>query len=151
MKKILVLVLVLCTFMSGTAQALELEWVGPETSFLDSLNRDVTDDVEHLKGIAFSYSDIPTCLSVEWVERISAILQTIIMSNDKEIGIETIIKTISNEGAFLDDYIIKRFEAKIQVDYIPEKDDIQNFADYLMDLDESKHSFYFIYTFDYRC
>jgi len=57
MKKILVLVLVLCTFMSGTAQALELEWVGPETSFLDSLNRDVTDDVEHLKGIAFSYSD----------------------------------------------------------------------------------------------
>lgn len=108
-----------------------------------------------LKGIfndsklAFSYSDIPTCLSVEWVERISAILQTIIMSNDKEIGIETIIKTISNEGAFLDDYIIKRFEAKIQVDYIPEKDDIQNFADYLMDLDESKHSFYFIYTYLY--
>lgn len=57
MKKILVLVLVLCTCLSGTVQAFELEAIGPETSFLDELNRDVSDDVNYLKDIAFSYKD----------------------------------------------------------------------------------------------
>ena len=40
------------------------------------------------------------------------------------------------------------FQAQIQVDYNPECDDIQYFADYLMDLDDTKHSFYFIYTYE---
>ena len=57
MKKILVLVLVLCTCLSGTAHALELEAIGPETSFLDGLNRDVTDDVNYLNSVAMSYKD----------------------------------------------------------------------------------------------
>ena len=57
MKKILMFVLVLCTCLSGTAQAFELEAIGPETSFLDSLNRDVTDDVNYLKNIALSFKD----------------------------------------------------------------------------------------------
>ena len=107
-----------------------------------------------LKGIFddsklnFSYSDIPTYLSVEWISRISSILRPVILANSKESGIEEIVRSISNEGYFLDDFVIDRFEAKIQVDYIPENDDIQNFADYLMDLDESKHSFYFVYTYE---
>lgn len=57
LKKILALVLVICTCLSGTAQAFELESIGPETSFLDSLNRDVSDDVNYLKNIAFSFKD----------------------------------------------------------------------------------------------
>jgi hypothetical protein len=57
LKKILMFVLVLCTCLSGTAQAFELEAIGPETSFLDSLNRDVTDDVNYLKNIALSFKD----------------------------------------------------------------------------------------------
>ena len=57
MKKILVLVLVLCTCLSGTAHALELEAIGPETSFLDGLNRDVTDDVNYLNSVAMLYKD----------------------------------------------------------------------------------------------
>lgn len=57
MKKILVLVLVFCTCLSGTAHALELEAIGPETSFLDGLNRDVTDDVNYLNSVAMSYKD----------------------------------------------------------------------------------------------
>lgn len=57
MKKILVIMLVLCTCLSGTAQAFELESIGPETSFLDSLKRDVTGDINYLRGIAESYKE----------------------------------------------------------------------------------------------
>lgn len=44
--------------------------------------------------------------------------------------------------------LIQSFQAQIQVDYDPVSDDIQCFADYLMDLDENKHSFYFLYTYE---
>ena len=57
MKKLLVMVLVLCICLTGTVQAFEIEAIAPETSFLDSLNRDVTDDVNYLHSIAFSYKD----------------------------------------------------------------------------------------------
>ena len=57
MKKFLIVILAICCFMTVNVQALELEWVGPETSFLDSLKRDVSDDVNYLKNIAFSYKD----------------------------------------------------------------------------------------------
>ena len=68
MKKILVLVLVLCTCLSGTAHALELEAIGPETSFLDGLNRDVTDDVNYLNGITMSYKDRFVVTQEEFVD-----------------------------------------------------------------------------------
>ena len=68
MKKILVLVLVLCTCLSGTAHALELEAIGPETSFLDGLNRDVTDDVNYLNSVAMSYKDRFVVTQEEFVD-----------------------------------------------------------------------------------
>ena len=106
-----------------------------------------------LKGIfndnklAFLYSDIPTNLSVDWVDKIMPIFKSIMVSNAKETGVSEIIKAISIDDQFSSDYIIDEFQAKIEVEYIPETDDIQNFVDYLMDLDESKHSFYFVYTY----
>lgn len=57
MKKLLIIVLVLCTCLSGTAHAFELESIGPETSFLDSLNRDVTEDIKYLRNIAELYKE----------------------------------------------------------------------------------------------
>lgn len=57
MKKILILVLVLCSLSSGAVQAFTIESIGPETSFLDSLNRNVTEDIDYLKGIAMQYND----------------------------------------------------------------------------------------------
>lgn len=68
MKKILVLVLVLCTCLSGTAHAFELESIGPETSFLDSLNRDVTDDVNYISGVAMSYKDRFVVTQEEYID-----------------------------------------------------------------------------------
>ena len=57
MKKIMIILLVLCTCLSGTVRAFELESIGPETSFLDKLNRDVTGDIDYLRSIAFAYKD----------------------------------------------------------------------------------------------
>lgn len=57
MKKLLIIVLALCTCLSGTAHAFELESIGPETSFLDSLNRDVTEDIKYLRNIAELYKE----------------------------------------------------------------------------------------------
>lgn len=100
------------------------------------------------KKLGFNYCDIPTNLSTAWVDKILPVFQSVMIKHDKEAGIIEIIKQISLNGTFLADYIMESFQAQIQVDYDPLEDDIQYFVDYLMDLDESKHSFYFIYTYE---
>lgn len=100
------------------------------------------------KKLSFNYSDIPVNLSLAWLEKILPIFQQIMIEFNKEEGIREIINKISVDDRFIDDYIMDSFQAQIQVDYNPECDDIQYFADYLMDLDDTKHSFYFIYTYE---
>lgn len=97
--------------------------------------------------MSYSYLDIPTKLSIEWVDKIIPVVQSIILSNDKEIGVSQVVTAITEEDKFKQENRIQCFEVKVQVDYDPESDVIQEFADYLMDLDETKHSFYFLYTF----
>lgn len=100
------------------------------------------------KKLRFNYSDIPTNLSTAWLNKILPVFQTIMTKHDKETGIREIVKQISSNEAFAANYVMESFQAQIQVDYDPVSDDIQCFADYLMDLDENKHSFYFLYTYE---
>lgn len=100
------------------------------------------------KKLRFNYSDIPTNLSTAWVDKILPVFQPIMIKHDKETGIREIIKQISFNSIFATEYVMESFQARIQVDYDPVSDNIQYFADYLMDLDETKHSFYFIYTYE---
>lgn len=102
----------------------------------------------HDKKLSFTYSDIPMNLSISWLDRIMPVFESIMVKNDKNTGIPEILKNISADDEFLPDYTIDCFRAQIQVDYNPAGDDIQLFADYLMDLDESKHSFYFVYSYE---
>ena len=102
----------------------------------------------HDKKLTFTYSDIPTNLSTAWVDKIMPVFQSIMVAHDKNTGISEILKKISTDDKLLPEYSIECFHAEIQVDYDPTGDDIQLFADYLMDLDESKHSFYFIYSYE---
>lgn len=95
------------------------------------------------KKLRFNYSDIPTNLSTAWLDKILPVFQTIMTKHDKETGIREIVKQISSNEAFAANYVMESFQAQIQVDYDPVSDDIQCFADYLMDLDENKHSFIF--------
>lgn len=66
MKRILILTLVLCIFMSSNAFA----FGGAETDtvFLDSLNRDVTDDVKYLENIAFAFGDRYVVTQEEYID-----------------------------------------------------------------------------------
>ena len=57
MRKTLIFILMLCISLSATAQAFDVEYIAPETTFLDSLNRDVTDDIKYLETIAASYNE----------------------------------------------------------------------------------------------
>lgn len=100
------------------------------------------------KKLSFNYSDIPTNLSTVWVDKILPVFQVIMVKYEKEAGVPEIMKQVSTSNNFITDYVMEGFQAQIQVDYDVENDDIQYFADYLMDLDETKHSFYFIYTYE---
>lgn len=57
MKKTVILLLLMSICFTGTVGAFDIVSVSPETSFLDSLNRDVTSDVDYLKNLAFMYGD----------------------------------------------------------------------------------------------
>ncbi len=100
------------------------------------------------KKLSFSYSDIPTNLSIDWLNKFMLICQTIMTNYSAETGVKEIIKIISKEENLLQEYKINEFSVRLQVDYNPKTDNIQNFADYILDLDEDKNSFYFIYTFE---
>ena len=86
------------------------------------------------KKLSFNYSDIPIQLSSDWLDKILPIFQAVMIKYDRESGVREIITKISNDDKFIADYIMDSFQAQIQVDYNPDNDDIQYFADYLMDL-----------------
>ena len=93
------------------------------------------------KRLNFNYNDIPISLSSAWLDKILTIIEPIMIKMDKESGVREIINKISVNDEFIGEYIMDSFQAQIQVDYNPKSDDIQYFADYLMDLDDTKHSF----------
>lgn len=91
MKKILILALVLCTCLSGTAQAFNLETIGPETSFFSGLNRDIADDANYLKSIALSYNDrfIVTeeeCIDISSIDKFYASLSNPLTLSEIDTG-----------------------------------------------------------------
>ena len=57
LKRIFYLTVVLCISSFCTVNAFGIAGIGPDTEFLDSLNRNVTDDVNYLRSIADSYRD----------------------------------------------------------------------------------------------
>ena len=98
--------------------------------------------------VIYTNNDIPTCLSMEWLKNFYPLINKIITSEPKDIGIKKIFEVIVQEDNIIQDYYIPKCEIKIQVDYNKEIDDIRNFADYIMDLDDIKSSFYFLYSFE---
>jgi len=59
-------------------------------------------------------------------------------------GEENFHRTIEDEEVLR---TVPSIEVKLEVTYDPQKDDIREFADYLMDLDTKKNAFYFKYVF----
>ena len=135
-------------------QSVELDMQESLTVLAGPNNSGKTTLISVLKGmfcdkkLGFSYSDIPISLSSMWLEKTVPVFQEIMHEYDKEKGVQKIIDEMADNDKLSKDYTIDNFRAQIQVDYDPDSDNIQYFADYLMDLDDTKHSFYFIYTYE---
>jgi len=114
-----------------------------KTTFISLLKGALSDN-----KLKYAHNDIPVSQVTDWQKNIFQLCyQSFSSGKEAEQIIEDFISKITCEGELKSEYIINPCEIKIEVTYDPKCDDIRNFAEYIMDLDESQHSFYFIYTF----
>lgn len=97
----------------------------------------------------YSESDIPAVNMQNWINIVYPLFKDFF--NDKK-AVESIekdlVENIIPEDENLPRIAISTTELKIHVSYDPTVDDIKLFADYIMDLDEMQHAFYFLYTYE---
>lgn len=115
-----------------------------KTSFILLLKRILLE-----KSFGFSKDDFNAYDKYIWSNSIYEILQTI-YNNRKNKSEEELIKEFSDTMFPIDNeskhsIILPELTVQLQIDY-SDDDDISNFADYIMDLDCSHNSFYFLYT-----
>lgn len=99
--------------------------------------------------ILYGEADIPAKNMKEWVDKVYPLFKEFFVNGKSVDDIEGVLlnKILpADEGK--EKIEIKTTEVQIQVDYNIEFDDIKLFADYIMDLDENEHSFYFIYRYE---
>lgn len=97
----------------------------------------------------YSESDIPAKNMKVWLDKVYPLFEKYFMNNNEIDGMETeLLNQILPESDESERLVIKTTEVYIQVDYNISMDDIKLFADYIMDLDEEGHSFYFIYAYE---
>lgn len=100
--------------------------------------------------VGFTKNDIPVHQTTKWLDAVFPLfLKYFFDGNTTEQIVEEIETELFHDGILKAEYSIEPCEAKIQVDYDVQKDDIRSFAEYIMDLDETKHSFYFVYAFSF--
>lgn len=99
--------------------------------------------------IIYAESDIPAKNMKIWIDRVFPLFEDFF---DKGNGIEQVETGLIEKLLPISDneeqILIKTTKVYIQIDYNDVEDDIKLFADYIMDLDENEHSFYFIYSFE---
>lgn len=117
-------------------------------------NSGKTTFISLIKGIfsdarlKYTQNDIPVCQVTKWQQTVFPICSRLLSSGkEADQAIEDFIGEITIDGALKSDYTIEPCEIRIEVSYDQEHDDIRNYAEFIMDLDEAQHSFYFIYTF----
>jgi putative ATP-dependent endonuclease of OLD family len=97
----------------------------------------------------YSISDIPVIQSREWMDSVYPIFSECFNEEqDKDQTVKAIVSKLfslesSNPKSSI---LISPTLVKFKIDYAL-SDDIRNFADYIMDLDPHKQSFYFVYSF----
>lgn len=99
--------------------------------------------------VTYTESDIPAKNMKEWIDKVFPIFDDFFI-NDKGVDqIETdLINKILPESDSEEKIVIETTKVYLQIDYSVIDDDIKLFADYIMDLDENQHSFYFVYCFE---
>lgn len=99
--------------------------------------------------VPYSVSNIPVTLAKAWCDQVYPIFSECLSAGvEKEKTISEIVKKIipTEEEPPVPGILIPPTTVKFRIDYSVHED-IRNFADYILDFDSEKHSFYFIYTF----
>lgn len=97
----------------------------------------------------YNVSDIPVTVAKVWIDKVYPVFCEFF---DKNLGKDETVKEIINRVFALEppnaesNLLIAPTLIKFKIDYSTD-DDIRNFANYIMDFDISKQSFYFIYSF----
>lgn len=113
-----------------------------KTSFI-SLLKGILDD----NKLHYTHHDIPIELSSEWQNLMFDVCGQIFPNEGTaESVIQSLFEKITSDDQIKTEYTIPSCEVRIEVTYNPKLDDIRNFAEYIMDLDESQHSFFFRYV-----
>jgi predicted ATP-dependent endonuclease of OLD family len=98
----------------------------------------------------YSKEDIPVKKVTDWIEKVYPIFSdSFKLGLDQDHTIENIVNKIYPSDP-TPKVLIDCTTIKIRIDYDTAIDDIRNFADYIMDLEETNHSFYFSYSFKFN-
>ena len=115
-----------------------------KTSLINLIKNIFVDD-----KLNYNMSDIPAKNMREWVERVYPIFQKFFRDRKTEENVEKdLLNVVIPKEETDSTHLMKMTTVKIHVSYNPDMDDIKLFADCIMDLDETKHDFYFMYNFE---
>ncbi len=135
-------------------QTIELEFqnhltvlAGPNNSGKTTLSM-LLKNLFNSSKMMYSVADVPTASATTWLASFYPVVNEILLANPKEEGLKSLMDSITIDSALKPEFCMPECFIKLTVDYNKDADDIRNFADYLMDLDERKSSFYFKYTFE---
>lgn len=99
----------------------------------------------------YSESDIPARNLQKWVESVYPLFESFFLSgNSAEKVEEELVELILPGDESKHQNTIETTRVTVHVSYDPLTDDIKLFADYIMDLDEKKHDFFFEYFFEVK-
>ena len=97
----------------------------------------------------YSMLDIPAKNMKEWVDRAYPVFHDFFIAEKTVEQVEgDLVNAIIPKDDTASALLMNITTVKIHISYNPMTDDIKLFADYLMDLDETKHDFYFQYCYE---
>ncbi len=97
----------------------------------------------------YNISDIPAKNMKEWIDYVYPIFLVFFISGKNVLDVDNeLVEKIIPKDESVPPHLINTTKVKIHVSYNPDKDDIKLFADYIMDLDDDMHDFYFLYNYE---
>ena len=97
----------------------------------------------------YNMSDIPAQNMQEWIEWAYPLFHSFFISKKTVEDVDSeLVNIIIPKDETMPKHLMNTTSIKIHVSYNPDTDDIKLFADYIMDLDENKHDFYFLYNYE---
>ena len=96
-------------------------------------------------------SDIPAKNLQDWINQVYPIFESFFTKSSSSEKIEAdLVESILPKEGKEHQKCINTTRLRVHASYDPDKDDIKLFADYIMDLDEDKHDFFFEYYYEIK-